>query len=164
METFIERPPEPTDNGFNVTQGDDDDNVLEGDEHDNWILGHGGDDTLIGKGGSDILEGGDGDDTLTGDEGNPLSATAGYGFRFDRDDGTDTITNFRLFCPACVMAPNTSLDHIFLKRGTPAEVDAAVQGATATPEGNAVVTYGDTKIILEGYQPSEVKDYWFIAG
>lgn len=150
-------------------EGDDKDNVLAGGDNDDRLLGRGGNDTLTGNLGSDYLDGGDGDDTLTGDNAAALDSlyTGFNDFAFDRDDGTDTITDFKVACPACLMLPNTSADHIVLKGGTEADIDAAVKGATTNQDGNTVVTYGETKIVLTGVgpiEPSHVEDYWFELG
>jgi hypothetical protein len=54
------------------------------------------------------------------------------------------------------------LDRIVLKGGTQADIEAAVAGVTADSEGDAVVQYGQTDIVLTGIQPSDVAADWFL--
>jgi Ca2+-binding RTX toxin-like protein len=155
----------PLPEGAAPQEGDDKDNLLVGTDGNDRLLGHGGNDTLVGNKGSDYLEGGDGDDTLTGDDGNPDSLYTGFNdFAFEHDDGTDTITDFQVGCPVCLLLPNTPVDEIVLKGGTQADIDAVVAGVTASPGGDAVLHYGETNIILAGYSPAHVQDYWFKIG
>jgi Ca2+-binding RTX toxin-like protein len=145
-----------------LQEGDDKDNLLVGTDVDDHLLGHGGNDTLVGNEGSDYLEGGDGDDTLTGDDGSADSIYTGFDdFAFDKDDGTDTITDFQVGCPVCLLLPNTPVDEIILKGGTQADINSLVAGVTASPDGDAVLHYGKTNIVLTGYSPMDVQDYWF---
>ena len=54
------------------------------------------------------------------------------------------------------------LDRIVLKGGTQADIEAAVAGVIADGEGDAVVQYGETDIVLTGIQPSDVAVDWFL--
>jgi hypothetical protein len=94
----------------------------------------------------------DGDDCLTG------GGWADH-YVFDRQDGTDTITDFTPwgsprecegseFCIAIAV----SLDRIVLKGGSQSDIKAAVAGVTADGQGDAVVHYGETDIVLAGIQ------------
>jgi Ca2+-binding RTX toxin-like protein len=155
---------EPLPEIANLIEGDDKDNILVGTETEDRMLGYCGDDILIGNEGSDYLEGGNGDDTLTGDDGVAGSLYTGFNdFAFDRDDGTDTITDFRVNCPACLLLPDSPVDEIILKGGTQADIDLTVAGVTANPDGDAVLHYGETNIVLTGYRPMDVKEYWFVV-
>ena len=60
--------------------------------------------------------------------------------------------------------PNTPVDEIILKGGTPEDIDSVVAGVTASPAGDAVLHYGETNIVLTGYSPADVQDYWFALG
>ncbi len=158
-------PEETTTEIASVIEGDATNNFLTGTDNDDLMLGLGGDDILVGLRGSDILEGGDGNDTLTGDGGDTAQTYAGFNdFAFDRTDGTDTITDFKTACPVCRLMPNTPVDEIILKGGTPEDIDSVVAGVTASPAGDAVLHYGETNIVLTGYSPADVQDYWFALG
>jgi hypothetical protein len=50
---------------------------------------------------------------LTGDTGDPNDLNVGFDdFVFDRDDGTDTITDFQVSCPVCLLPPGQAVDQI----------------------------------------------------
>ena len=51
-----------------------------------------------------------------------------------------------------------------LKGGTQADIEAAVAGVTADGEGDAVIHYGETDIVLTGIQPCNVAADWFLLG
>ena len=48
------------------------------------------------------------------------------------------------------------MDEIVLLGATEADVDAVVAGVTTDSKGNAVFTYGETRIVLDGIAPADV--------
>jgi hypothetical protein len=134
-------------------EGTDGPDKLVGTNGDDWILGLKGDDRIVSRDGDDLLTGGDGADHYV----------------FDQQDGTDTITDFTPWGspPECegseiCIALAVPLDRIVLKGGTQADIEAAVAGVIADGEGDAVVQYGQTDIVLTGIQPSDVAVDWFL--
>src|SRR3954468_7625480 len=121
-----------------------------------------GKDRIIGDLGDDWIVGGDGNDRLTGDTGDP---NVGFDdFVFDRHDGTDTITDFQVSCPVCLLLPGQPVDQIVLLDAAEADINAVVAGVTADSKGNAVLHYGETDIVLPGVQPGNVAADWFLRG
>jgi Ca2+-binding RTX toxin-like protein len=99
---------------------------------------------------------------LTGDTGDPTDLNVGFDdFVFDRHDGTDTITDFQVACPACRLLPGYSVDEIVLVDAAKADINAVVVGVTADAKGNAVLHYGATNIVLAGIAPADVSADWF---
>jgi Ca2+-binding RTX toxin-like protein len=126
------------------------------------LTGSTGKDRIIGDLGDDRIAGGDGNDRLTGDTGDPTDLNVGFDyFVFDRHDSTDTITDFQVACPACLLLPGHSVDEIVLRDATGADIDAVVAGVTADAKGNAVLHYGETNIVLAGIAPADVSVDWF---
>ena len=79
------------------------------------------------------LDGGDGNDTLTGRAGNDL-------FRFEPDDGSDTITDF-----------GTGDDRLQFELGLFADLEAVRTAARNTDDGNLEITLSETETLtLEG--------------
>jgi hypothetical protein len=67
-------------------------------------------------------------------------------------------------CPVCRWRPDSPVDEIILKEGTPADIDSVVAGVAANACADAVLHYGNTTIVLTGYRPIDVQDYWFKLG
>jgi Ca2+-binding RTX toxin-like protein len=129
------------------------------------LTGSAGKDWIIGDLGDDWIAGGDGNDRLTGDTGDPNDLNVGFDdFVFDRHDGTDTITDFQVSCPVCLLLPGQAVDQIVLLDAAEADIDAVVAGVTADCKGNAVLHYGETDIVLTGIQPCNVAADWFLRG
>jgi hypothetical protein len=90
---------------------------------------------------------------------------------FDRWEDRDAITDFIPggCLPECegsdfsiaVAAPR---DRIVLKRGTIADIEAAVAGVTSDEEGNAVVRYGGTDMSLPDTRRPEEQPVILIPG
>jgi hypothetical protein len=120
--------------------GKGNDLVYGGSENDT-LLGGQGDDRIFGDSGRDILNGNRGDDTLSG--GSEVDF-----FVMQPGGGRDIVTDFMLF----------------------ERVDMRAFGAdqhsyqlTATPQG-ALITLGDSSMLLMGIQPSSLQDGNFIFG
>ena len=128
------------------------------------LTGSAGKDWIIGDLGDDWIAGGDGNDRLTGDTGDLNDLNVGFDdFVFDRHDGTDIITDFQTQCPVCRLLPGTPVDEIVLLGATEVDIDAVVAGVTTDSKGNAVFTYGETRIVLDGIAPADVTPDWFIS-
>jgi hypothetical protein len=161
--------PEPVDYTFEtdpaplVTRtGDDTNNSLAGlTGMRDRLIGLGGDDILTAFDGRDYLEGGDGDDLLSGG-----GDTWGEDrFAFDRDDGSDFLTDFVPQCEICIeIFPGPEGDRLVLLDGKPKEIAAVVKGATETPEGDAVLHYAETTVTLRGIETSQIREEWFLLG
>jgi hypothetical protein len=122
----------------------------------------GGNDVIKGGPGDDRLFGGGGHDRLTGDTGD---TNVGFDdFVFDRHDGTDTITDFQIACPDCLLLPGQPVDEIVLLDAAEADIDTVVAGVTVDIKGSAVLHYGETDIALIGIQPGDVSVDWFQPG
>jgi hypothetical protein len=94
---------------------------------------------------------------LTGNTGDPTNFNIGFDdFVFDRHDGTDTITDFQVAFPTCLLLPGHRVDEIVL-----VDIDAVLAGVTADAKGNAVLHYGETNIVLAGIAPADVLADWF---
>jgi Ca2+-binding RTX toxin-like protein len=160
--------PEPIDYTFDtdpapvrIQKGDAKDNTLVGDSGRDRLFGLGGDDTLVGKDSRDYLEGGDGDDRLSGGGDGMLEDR----FAFDRDDGRDVLTDFVPQCEICIQIfPGPEGDRIVLLDGKPNDIAAVTKGVTETPEGDAVLHYGETTITMAGVDADRVIEEWFLLG
>jgi trimeric autotransporter adhesin len=138
--------------------------LIRGTIGDDRLTGCAGKDRIIGDLGDDWIAGGDGNDRLTGDTGDPNDLNVGFDdFVFDRHDGTDTITDFQVSCPVCLLLPGQPVDQIVLLDAAEAEIDAVVAGVTADCKGNAVLHYGETDIVLAGIAPANVSANWFTS-
>lgn len=125
------------------------DDTLNGNDGRDRLLGQKGHDLLSGGAHKDTLIGGTGNDTLIGGTGNDR-LTGGKGadvFVFTQDDGTDRITDFR-----------DGVDLI--------EIQGAVGGfddlEISQSNGNAVVSFEGTDIILVGIDTNILTDADFI--
>jgi Ca2+-binding RTX toxin-like protein len=142
--------------GNDTLLGGRDDDWLSGERGDDSLDGGEGDDTLLGGMGDDTLHGGEGDDYLSGGAGeDTLDGGAGedklYGgvggmadvltggedadtFIFGPNTGTDTVTDF-----------NPEEDYLsFLGADSMDEISVTTQ------DGNTVITFARSTIILEG--------------
>ena len=139
--------------------------LIHGTIGDDRLTGSVGKDRIIGDLGDDWIAGGDGNDRLTGDTGDPNDLNVGFDdFVFDRHDGADTITDFQISCPVCLLLPGQAVDQIVLLDATEADINAVVASVTADSKGNAVLHYGETDIVLTGIQPCNVAADWFLLG
>ena len=146
-----EFPPNPK----TIIKGSDYHNTLLGTEQEDTIEGNRGDDLLLGLGDRDLLIGGDGNDILTGGL-DPIRND----FAFDQDDGNDIITDFKPAfphpdCPKCIQEENPDTIQLADRDGA-GGYEAIIEQATETPEGYAVVHYGETTITLIGVTPEEL--------
>ena len=106
---------------------------LTGNNKDNTLTGARGNDSLNGGEGNDELNGNLGDDRLTGGTGNDL-------FRFETDDGSDTITDF-----------GTGADKLEFRDGLFANLEAVQAAARNTDDGNLEITLSETETLaLDG--------------
>jgi Ca2+-binding RTX toxin-like protein len=139
--------------------------IIRGTIGNDRLTGSAGKDWISGDLGDDWIAGGDGNDRLTGDTGGPNDLNVGFDdFVFDRHDGTDTITDFQVSCPVCLLLPGQPVDQIVLLDSAEADINAVVAGVTADSKGNAVLHYGETDIVLTGIQPCNVAADWFLRG
>ena len=115
--------------GNDWVHGDEGDDVVHGDAGNDQLFGGTGHDELFGDDGNDTLDGGVGNDTLTGGEGNDV-------FIFNRNSGTDTITDFD--------PGHDKFQFDGISKGSDIEVVAG--------GGNTFITYGETTIIVEGVE------------
>lgn len=125
--------------GNDVLHGDAGEDTMDGGSGNDMLYGDQGDDTMTGGAGEDTLDGGSGDDRLYGgydDEADVLTGGSGTDtYVFSANSGTDTITDF-----------NPGEDYLnFL--GAESINDITV---SQDENGNTVVTFGDTTVILEG--------------
>ncbi|MCP5083008.1 MAG: hypothetical protein GY948_15085 [Alphaproteobacteria bacterium] len=114
---------------------------LRGDAGDNTIWGADGNDALFGRGGNDRLFGGKGDDHISGGDGNDT-------FWFDNEFGTDRVEDFEVLNPA----EKIDLSAVSEISG----FDDLMSNHLTAQNGNAVITAGNNKIILEGVLLSEL--------
>ena len=143
--------------------------VLNGQAAADTISGGPGNDTITGGTGADTVNGGDGNDTLISEFRQPRTdqqTNLPDDFAFDKDDGSDIITDFDPTCPAC-----TSLagfpppgDKIVLLGGTAADIEQVVKDVTILKGGDAELRYGDTFITLEGFLALDVTADMFAIG
>ena len=124
--------------------GTDNDRLYGGKDNDS-LDGGSGNDILKGGTGNDTLSGGSGNDTLHGDTGNDVLA-GGEGndvFCFDKDDGTDTITDFD---------PDSDQFQFWGVRSVD-DLDVS------SSEGNTIINFGDTTVIVEGQEMTQ-EEVW----
>ena len=120
-------------NGNDIVYGGAGNDDVNGGFGDDTLTGGAGNDDLNGSFGDDRLDGGDGNDTLTGRAGNDL-------FRFEPDDGSDTITDF-----------GTGDDQLEFGGGLFANLEAVRTATTQTDDGNLEIALSETEILtLEG--------------
>ena len=114
--------------GTNVSYGEGGNDVMYGEAGDDTLDGGADNDKLYGGYGNDVLYGGEGNDVLTGGAGSDT-------YIFSSDSGTDRVTDF-----------NPGGDHLdFLGAD-----DISNISVSHDENGNTVVTFGETTVILEG--------------
>ncbi|WP_374471608.1 calcium-binding protein [Phenylobacterium sp.] len=116
--------------------------VIYGGPDNDTLLGGQGDDRIFGDGGRDILNGNLGNDTLTG------GADEVDFFVMERGGGHDVVTDFTLW------------ERVDM-RAFGAEQHSYVLTQTA---GGALITLGDTSLLLQNIQASSLQDGNFIFG
>ena len=80
---------------------------------------------MEGNANDDLSFGRGTDDTLTGVDGSPDSLYASHNdFAFDRNDGTDTATNFQIGRLVCRLLLDSSMNEIILKRTRSRQIPA----------------------------------------
>jgi len=149
----------PTDGDDVISTGDNADEVINGRAGDDSISAGGGNDTLVGGDGNDFLNGAADNDTLVGDDGNDTLVggngndvlTGGAGndtFRFDANDGSDTITDFV-----------SGEDLINIRAVGVTDFNTEV---TISDDGvDTTVTFGSTTVVLEDVVGIDEDDFFF---
>lgn len=144
-----------------VTLGDGE-NIVTGTSDANFISLAGGDDKAYGYRGSDVLTGGKGDDTLDGGRGNDTlvggmgddDLTGGHGedtFYFGTNDsGLDRITDFEKGEDVLNFAFN--------------DADDMGDLLISNYKGDTLIDYGNGKVLLEGFDVTEVDTTLFDFG
>ncbi|WP_374471745.1 calcium-binding protein [Phenylobacterium sp.] len=114
--------------------------LVQGGSENDTLLGGEGDDRLFGEAGRDILRGGPGDDTLSGGDGDVDF------FVMERGGGHDLVTDFMLH------------ERVDLREFGP---DGHGYALTQAADG-ALISLGDTSLLLMGVQASRLRDGNFI--
>lgn len=119
--------------------GSDNDDQITGSREANLLTGAAGADAIDGGGGADTIVGDTGEDTLSGGKGSDV-------FQFAAGDGADTVTDFQ------IGADSLSFD----------DVDAG-DVDVETGDGETVLTYGDSEIILSGVITEDLSELLLVA-
>lgn len=125
-----------------ILDGGKGDDVVDGGSENDTLFGGAGDDSLLGGAGRDILSGGAGDDILTGG-----SSEVDF-FVMEPGGGHDVVTDFTL---------NERVDM------RPFRADQHNYQLTQS-EAGALITLGDTSLLLRGVRAASLQDGNFIFG